>query len=129
MSIEGLMVSLVIIGLLLGYVLRPLLFAPRMNIVTLSDKQRERALAYYERVLSNIRDLDDDHNADKIHPQEYQVERELWAERGVRVLKLLDELNEQHPITENPLADDAEIDALIEAQINAVRTEEGKNLA
>jgi hypothetical protein len=80
-------------------------------------------------VLSNIRDLDDDHNADKIHPQEYQVERELWAERGVRVLKLLDELNEQHPITENPLADDAEIDALIEAQINAVRTEEGKNLA
>jgi hypothetical protein len=129
MSIEGLIVSLVMIGLLLVYVLRPLLFAPRVNIVTLSDKQRERALAYYERVLSNIRDLDDDHNADKIHTEEYQIERELWAERGVRVLKLLDELNEQHPITENSLADDAEIDALIEAQINAVRTEEGKNLA
>ena len=56
----------------------------------LLEKQRERLLIYYERVLRNIRDLDEDHALGKIDEDEYTREREEWAQRGVQVLQALD---------------------------------------
>lgn len=124
MSLAGLIGGLVLIALFLAVIAYPFVQA-RRHAPTHRDfvsRQRERALAYYERVLTNIRDLDEDHATGKIHPDEYQQERAVWVERGVQLLKLLEELREEHDIVSNQAADDAEIDRAIEAQLAAQGT-------
>lgn len=86
------------------------------------NRQRERALAYYERVLTNIRDLDDDYATGKIAQDEYTAEREWWSERGMRLLQLFDELDQQHSLTDDEDADDARIDAIIEQTLQSLRS-------
>ena len=85
MSIVGLAVAGILALLLIVFAARPFFALPE-NLVSFQEKQRERALAYYERVLSNIRDLDDDQATGKISQEEYQSEREVWMNRGVRLL-------------------------------------------
>lgn len=121
MSVAGLLGGVVLVALLMVVIGFPFVQA-RRHAPTHRDfvsRQRERALAYYERVLMNIRDLDDDHATGKIHPDEYHQERTLWVERGVQLLKLLEELREDHDIVSNQAADDAEIDRAIEAKLVA----------
>jgi hypothetical protein len=126
MSVVGLVVLVVLLVFVGFMVLRPL-FAPLAPSQTqLLNRQRERALAYYERVLTNVRDLDDDFATQKINPDEYAQEREVWVERGVKILQLFDELDAQTPLSNNPQADDAEIDQLIEARIQALRQTESE---
>jgi len=62
-------------------------------------KQQDRVIAYYERALQNIRDLDEDHALGKINEESYRQDRELWAQRGAQALKLLDQLTieNRHP--------------------------------
>jgi hypothetical protein len=79
--------------------------------------QRDRLLIYYERVLTNIRDLDEDHATDKMPEADYNREREEWVQRGIQVLKALDKLNEQHPVA--PGTDAEAIDHAIESDIEA----------
>lgn len=126
MSIPGLIATIVLLAIILVIVLAPLL--RRNEQIVIEDrfvsKQRERALAYYERVLTNVRDLDEDFATDKIDEADYQAERELWLGRGVALLKLLDELDEKHNLIDNEAADDAQIDAAIEDAIQAVRDEQ-----
>jgi hypothetical protein len=122
MSIVGLMVAVVLMLALLVWVLLPLVRrGAHVRGAAFTDKQRERALAYYERVLTNVRDLDEDHRTGKIDEAEYRRERAYWMDRGVKLLQLLDELDEQHPITADQDADDAAIDTAIEAAIAAMR--------
>jgi hypothetical protein len=116
MSIYGLVVTAVLALILLIAIARPF-FALPDTIDTFRNRQRERALSYYERVLSNIRDLDDDHSTGKISEDEYNAERDLWMNRGVRLLAMLDELNAAQDIIENSKADDAAIDAAIERKL------------
>ena len=116
MSIFGLAIATVLALILLILIARPF-FALPATIDSFRNRQRERALSYYERVLSNIRDLDDDHSAGKISAEEYNTERELWMNRGVRLLAMLDELNAAQDIIENTKADDAAIDAAIERKL------------
>lgn len=111
MSLEGLIAALVLTTITLIIIGRPL-FAASTERDTSTSRQRVRAQAYYERVVRNIRDLDDDHSIGKIATEEYQTEREIWVQRGSVVLKLLDDL-EQTPLT-SASADDAAIDAAIE---------------
>jgi hypothetical protein len=114
MSIAGLVIALVLLVGAALYVFLPLLNRQYISEAAFVDRQRERALAYYERVLTNIRDLDDDHATGKISEDEYQVERERWMQRGIQVLKLLDNLDNDESIVENRQADASEIDAAIE---------------
>jgi hypothetical protein len=116
MSIFGLVIASLLALILIIIVARPFFALPE-NIDSFQERQRERALAYYERVLSNIRDLDDDQSTGKISQEEYQTEREIWMNRGVRLLAMLDELNVQSNIIENTKADAAEIDAAIERNL------------
>lgn len=120
MSIEGLVIAVFIALLVLLLVALPFLSRGRQKTVdALQEKQRERLLVYYERVLRNIRDLDEDHALGKIADDEYQQERELWAARGVQVLKALDTLAGGAPMITPPTADDAAIDLAID---NAIET-------
>ena len=117
MSIIGLSSALTMLLILIAIVAVPLL-RREQSTQSFSNKQRERALSYYERVLTNIRDLDDDLATDKIHQDEYQLERERWMERGVELLKMLDELDKAHNIISDEHANDADIDLAIENAIS-----------
>lgn len=119
MSIVGLISAVVMLLLVVIFIAIPFLTQQRQSARAFSNKQRERALAYYERVLTNIRDLDDDLATDKIHQDEYEIERERWMERGVALLKMLDELDNTNPIIANENANDADIDQAIEQAISA----------
>jgi hypothetical protein len=103
-------------------VLRPLWTSSAEEIGI--SRQRARAEAYYERVVQNIRDLDDDFATGKIAAEEHQTEREQWVQRGSVVLKLLDEMDQKPLIPAS--ADDAAIDDAIEQAVQkaASRTAE-----
>jgi hypothetical protein len=117
MSIEGLIFGLIILLATLVWVGTPLLRRDkgRTGGEVLLQKQRERLLMVYERVLTNIRDLDEDHTTGKMQTADYESERETWVERGVQVLKAMDNLDEENPIAN--ANDDEAIDHAIDAEI------------
>ena len=117
MSIAGLVFGLVILLAALIWIGAPL-FRRKSNRGgddALQQKQHERLLLIYERVLTNIRDLDEDHTTGKMQTADYETERETWVQRGIQVLKALDRLDEQQIITD--AADDEGIDQAIDDEI------------
>jgi hypothetical protein len=120
MSDEGLIIAFFLTGLVLIFVGMPIVSPEkkRDDSDPLAEKQRERLLVYYERVLRNIRDLDEDYALDKIAREEYEDERKVWAARGVQVLKALDTLTDQ-PMIEPTDAEDAAVDNAIDDAIEA----------
>lgn len=122
MSLEGLLGAVGLLVVVLAVTLLPFLRPVRPNQQAYLARQTTRANAYYERVLNNVRDLDEDFATGKIAVEEYQQERQAWLERGVRVLALMDELAQQHSLMRASDADDAQIDAAIEAAIREQRS-------
>ena len=122
MSLPGLIIALVMSLIALALVLRPLLRPARRAgaAVERARHQRDELASYYERSLTNIRDLDEDFATGKINEGDYREEREVWAGRGVRLLRTLDELER----AAYPPADAAEaerIDRVIEEAVAAYR--------
>ena len=120
MSIPGLAIAFLLGLAALAIVARPLLRPARRERKAEAGRrgQRERVETYYERTLTNIRDLDEDFATGKISEDDYREEREVWLRRGIRLLRVIDELERQ----ESSLADDAErIDRAIEAAVAAYR--------
>jgi len=126
MSIEGLIAAAVIVFALLLYVAYP--FARREHRADAdrlrANRQRDRLLMVYERVLTNIRDIDEDHRTGKMQPRtgkmqpdDYDLEREPWVQRGIQVLRALDTLDAEHLLTSAD--DDASIDRAIDDRIEA----------
>lgn len=132
MSIEGLVVSFLLLLVVVVMVAVPLLRRASDNRVEdiRVHKQHERLLIYYERVLTNIRDLDEDYSMGKMLDDDYALEREEWTQRGIQVLKALDNL-QAHSIIPESVADDAAVDEAIddaiEAAIQAYRKSPAKN--
>ena len=117
MSILGLLVSLLLAIIAIAIVAQPLLGAARGGKDAEPDDRRDRVSVYYERVLTNIRDLDEDVATGKISPADHEREREVWVARGITLLRLLDQWQ-----AEQRQADEAtDIDALIEAAVAAYR--------
>jgi hypothetical protein len=120
MSIAGLVFFLLLLSGVAVLVAMPLLRresetgAESLHI----QKQRERLLAYYERVLTNLRDLDEDHATGKMPDEDYAVEREDWMQRGIEVLKTLDTLDE-HSVIPESIHDEAAVDEAIDDAIEA----------
>ncbi len=125
MSLQGLFMGLVIVVGVLLFVASPLF--QRQNAATSDDeliqKQRERLYMVYERVLGNMRDLDEDHTTHKMSDEDYMTERELWVQRGIQVLKTLDALDAKHMVTNSVAPEDIDraIDKRIEAAVAAYR--------
>jgi hypothetical protein len=125
MSLPGLFMGLVILVGLLLFVVTPLMRPADIGtpVDVLVEKQRERLLMVYERVLGNIRDLDEDLTTNKMSESDYTTERELWVQRGIQVLKTLDALDAKQILTTSPVAEDIDraIDSRIEAAVAAYR--------
>lgn len=129
MSLEGWVFALLLALFVLAWVLMPLFSREKAQAEgdPLPEKQRERLLVYYERILRNIRDLDEDHALEKIAEDEYLRERAEWAERGVQVLQALDALPQRETVAAAPsansaaAADDDAIDEMIEAAVRRYR--------
>lgn len=123
MSIVGLSISIVLALITLLIIVYPLVrqASTRDASDTAIQQQRERAQAYYERVLTNIRDLDEDFSTDKINEADHQAERDVWVHRGIRLLRVLDQLDTQHSLVDTQAVDVARIDDAIEEAIKAYR--------
>jgi hypothetical protein len=119
MSLPGLIAAFALTALVILLIAAPFLRRkPAPTAEVTAGLQRERVLAYYERVLRNIRDLDEDHALGKLDEADYQRDRALWAERGVQALKLLDTLD-AGGVGVTPSGDAAEVDAAVERAIQA----------
>ncbi len=120
MSLGGIVFFLVALALTALVVVAPLL--RRTSSANAADirlqKQQERLLVYYERVLTNVRDLDEDHATGKMPDTDYNDERELWVQRGVQVLRALDSLDD-HSIIPEAVHDEAAIDEAIDQAIES----------
>lgn len=123
MSILGLSISIILALIALLIVVYPLVRQASSRVTTdiALQQQRERAQAYYDRVLTNIRDLDEDFSTDKINQTDHQEEREVWVHRGIRLLRVLDQLDAQHSLVDSQAVDIATIDDAIEEAIKAYR--------
>ena len=118
MSIEGLIITMTIVAAFILWSIIPLFIeSHEEEAISISvERQRERLNVYYERVLRNLHDLDEDFATGKLDEEDYRPEREQWAQRGIQVLKALDELDAQHLVAESS-ADDATIDEAIDRRI------------
>lgn len=125
MSILGLLASLLMALIALAIVARPLLSAARRGGGARSndEAQRDRLSNYYARVLTNIRDLDEDLATGKISQADHEREREVWVARGIALLRMQDQLEARQA----PAEDASAIDAMIEEAVASYR--EGQGLA
>lgn len=121
MSIPGLLISLLLALIAIAIVAHPLLGAARRGNEAVSDEQGERVRNYYERILTNIRDLDEDLATGKISDADHGREREVWVARGIALLRLQDQLETQRGTTDLP----ADTEAKIEAAVAAYRQDHG----
>jgi type II secretory pathway component PulM len=109
MSVPGLLVALVLLVAIIIMIVPPLFEREKPSEDESAaaqaelGAQRERLLAYYNRVLTNIRDLDEDQATGKINPADYETERELWMQRGIQALKALDESAPADVPTDDPV--------------------------
>lgn len=118
MSLEGLLIVVVMFMVGAAWAAFPLLRKDAHPRAANLSLQRQRLLVYYERIMKNIRDLDEDFDLGKADEANYQRERELWAQRGVEVLRALDELN-KHPLVSTRVSEVGDIDRAIDDAIEA----------
>lgn len=117
MSVAGLLISLLLALVAVATVARPLFSAAPGGADAESDEQGARVRDYYERVLINIRDLDEDLGTGKISEADHGREREVWMARGIALLRLQDRLVAQRASTDAV----SDMDAMIEAAVAAHR--------
>lgn len=128
MSIEALVVSLTLLVIAALWIGAPLLSQTAQNLKgEAKRKQRERFLIHYERLLNNLRDLEEDFSTGKIRPEDYQTDRELLVGRGIQILAALDNLNgaSANASYKNAAAVDESVDKAIEEAVQAYRHKTG----
>ena len=121
MSIEGLIGLIVMLivgvgGLLLPFLTsKKALISPRKREIEVS---RDELVVNYERVLSTLRDLEDDSKSHKMHPEDYEREHAYWSQYGIKLLHLLDgntDLNDEPKINDSD--DELMLDRSVEEAI------------
>ena len=122
MSILGLIISLGLFVIALVVVAHPLLRPSQGSGQADAhlQRQRDRVQEYYERVLTNIRDLDEDNATGKINETDYRDEREVWLHRGIRLLRVRDDLDARQSLVATD-STGGDIDGAIESAIMAYR--------
>ncbi len=129
MSLEGLIITLTLLVIVGLWNAAPLLQPKRRADAASAQQQCERLLVHYERVLNNIRDLDEDHATGKIQSEDYAQEREQSVLHGIQILLALDALGSRTPASPKAGAKtDAEVERSVDRQIEAaVAAHRGKS--
>lgn len=108
MSLIGFAISILLCALVLAWVLWPLLRRPAGDdALSLREEQRLLLLAEYERILLNIRDLDEDVATGKIPAEAHQRDRRAQVEEGVRRLRQIEALDTGYADADD-IADEAD---------------------
>lgn len=122
MSIVGLIISLALVFITALIVIYPIVRKPVATTANSSiSQQYDRIQAYYERVLTNIRDLDEDFTTGKINEADYNEEREVWMHRGIRLLRVREQLDTHHGLVDSQHQEASDVDHAIEEAIRAYR--------
>lgn len=124
MSVEGLLISLVLIVAGIAGIVFPLFRGAIAKTGTHAVRARHSNLTQrYTQVLATIRDLDDDYSVGKILVEEYDVERQRWAQQGVQLLKEIERLEQEHPVLGEPVdvVEERRIDDAIETAVARYR--------
>lgn len=98
----------------------PLLRRPAVLADAEQEKRRLILEQDYQRVLTNISDLDEDFATSKIDEADYRAEREAWVGQAVQILKALDSEPAAEPSGSIPTTG-GDIDEAIEAAVAAYR--------
>ena len=122
MSQDGLLIALVMFAISIAWIAFPLL-RPDKKVLSpgklLVKKQHDQLNTRYSQILSAIRDMDEDHLTGKINSEDYERERQIWAQRGVEVLKKIDLLENDNPNLATPVKDDLPDDNTIDDAIES----------
>jgi hypothetical protein len=126
MDIGTIVIVLVVAGIGLFWLAFP--FINRAGLQAeraFKQRDQEKLLVDYERVLTTIRELDDDFRLGKLAQETYQVEREAWVEQGTALVEQLEKLKvaapsrppKSKPPKESKPDADADLDAALEQAI------------
>ena len=95
MSTGGALFFLLALALCSAVIIAPLSARlRRKRSVSQRAVRREALQLQYERVLTTLRDLDEDHLTDKVDSAAHAQERERWLQRGAGLLAELDALTQ-----------------------------------
>lgn len=125
MSNEGIIITLIMGAVIALWLALPLLLPDGVDKSRPSalDRQRARLYIYYERVLRNLHDIDEDFATGKLSPHEHRRERERWVRLGIEALKAIDQIDEQNLFAPRE-ADDAAVDEAIDRAIETAIQQE-----
>ena len=122
MSIEGLIGLILMLVVGSGALLFPFLTSKAKSVGNRKrqlDLSRDELIASYERVVSTLRDLEDDSKSHKMHPADYERERAYWSQYGIKLLRLLDGDTD---LEDDPVMDD--LDDMDDAELMLDRSVE-----
>lgn len=99
MDIGTIIGTIALLGISVFAILQPFIAKSHNDVFNnLEQKKRDELLTSYERVLSTIRDLDEDNSTGKLNHDTYQAERAYWTEQGITLLQQLEPQEEQAPV-------------------------------
>jgi hypothetical protein len=129
MDIGTIVIVLLVAGVGLFWLAYPFISRAGSQLQTeavFRQRDREKLLVDYERILTTIRELDDDFRLGKLSQETYQIEREAWAQQGTILVERLEKLKESVPLPRSPKAHlpkspqpdaDSDLDAALEQAI------------
>ncbi len=121
MSIPGILMALVLVALSVAIVGLPLLRAnSNRSREALARKAYDEILTAYERVLTAIRDLDEDFQTGKLQEDEYQEERARRVQQGSELLHHLEKLDAAAPLPDTFSPSAAPVTAVADDEVEAL---------
>jgi hypothetical protein len=90
METGSLIIVLIIAALGAGVLALPFVRRHGSNEASQREKERTVLVNDYARVVSSLRDLEEDHNTGKLSDEAYEVEKARLSEQGVILLESLD---------------------------------------
>lgn len=129
MEAQSLIMGVILVALSIFFVLWPLFSVTREDETNALANRRNTLMEQREAIYATIRDLDFDFETGKLAEDIYRSQRNSWVERGVEVLRAVDQLKQQfseaglHLDTTSVSSNGGtqDVDAQIEAAIAARR--------
>jgi hypothetical protein len=100
MSVEGMLVILLVVVASVVFIAQPFIRAQvgRFSPAEIErQKERDALVTHYTRVVTAIRDLDEDFRTGKLPAETYKADRAAWMAQGAAVLQALEAFDGHGP--------------------------------